>query len=247
MQRGTITILVIVGVALAAATASVVYHYSNQKHAQDFWGSATAKLIGNPSPVEALELKKADRNLSLDGDDEPAAEESNTEQSQEKSEATEKVPEKESGKAPEEPAPPTVKAFDFDGTAWIVSATKDAAAAKGINNLRRALVLDTTYNWSEQPPAGEPVWKYGLAMTDERDWVTVLFDFDSRRIALAGGRRTAVLNPEASAEFQQFFSDQFASGTPATEATPDKAATPQTETAQPAPTESTPAEPAATK
>jgi hypothetical protein len=215
MQRGTITILVIVGVAIAAATASVVYHYSNQKHAQDFWGSTTAKLIGNPSPVEALELKKADRNLSLDGDDEPAADEAKTEESKDKSATDEKTS--------QEPAAPTVKAFDFDGTAWVVSATKDAASAKGINNLRRALVLDTTYNWSEQPPAGEPVWKYGLAMTDERDWVTVLFDFDSRQIALAGGRRTAVLNPEASAEFQQFFADQFAAA------------------------ESTPAEPAAAK
>jgi hypothetical protein len=71
-------------------------------------------------------------------------------------------------------------------------------------------------------------------MTDERDWVTVLFDFDSRQIALAGGRRTAVLNPEASAEFQQFFTDQFA----AAESAPP---------AEPAPTESVPAEPAATK
>ena len=57
-------------------------------------------------------------------------------------------------------------------------------------------------------------------MTDQRDWVTVLFDFDTRQIALAGGRKTAVLNPEASAEFQQFFAGQFA----AENSTPEKAA-----------------------
>jgi hypothetical protein len=225
MQRGTITILVIVGVAIAAAGASVVYHYSNQKHAQDFWGSTTAKLIGNPSPVEVLELSKADSNLSLDSDDEPAAEEPKSETPTAKPDAGETPP--------AEPAPPTVRALDFDGTPWIVSATKDAAAARGINNLRRALVLDTTYNWSEQPPAGEPTWKYGLAMTDERDWVTVLFDFDTRQIAMAGGRRTAVLNPEASAEFQQFFADQFA-GTAASEATADKPANSETASPKPA-------------
>lgn len=209
MQRGTITILIILGVAVAAATASVVYHYSNQKHAQGFWGTATAGLIGNPSPVEVLQLSKADAGLSLspDADDDSAEGDA------------EKSSEAKSGEvdATAEPAPPTVKALEFNGTPWLVTSTKDAIAAKGINNLRRALVLDTTYNWSEPIPAGEPQWKYGLAMTDQRDWVTVLFDFDTRQIALAGGRKTAVLNPEASAEFQQFFAGQFAAENSASE------------------------------
>jgi hypothetical protein len=202
MQRGTITILIILGVAVAAATASVVYHYSNQKHAQQFWGTTTAKLIGNPSPVEVLELSKPDGPLSLEADtDDPPAEASEEKSAEQKAGAE---------NAAAEPAPPTIKAFEFNGTPWVVTATKDAIAAKGINNLRRALVLDTTYNWSETAPPGDPQWKYGLAMTDQRDWVTVLFDFETRQIALAGGRKTAVLNPEASAEFQQFFAGQFA-------------------------------------
>lgn len=237
MQRGTITILIILGVAVAAATASVVYHYSNQKHAQQFWGTTTAKLIGNPSPVEVLQLSKPDGPLALEADSDDPPAETSAETSDDKSAAQ---PEG-ADSAPAEPVPPTIKALEFNGTPWVVTSTKDALAAKGINNLRRALVLDTTYNWSEAAPAGDPQWKYGLAMTDQRDWVTVLFDFETRQIALAGGRKTAVLNPEASAEFQQFFAGQFVAEkapveAPAADATPADTAKPEASQPEPATT-----------
>ncbi len=108
---------------------------------------------------------------------------------------------------------PTAKAVEFDGTPWMIVHSKDAAAAKGITNLRRALVVDTTYDWGE-PTTAEPHWTHGLAVEDGHDWATVLFDFDSRQIGLAGGRRTALLNPEANSEFQGFFREQFTAPEP---------------------------------
>jgi hypothetical protein len=231
MQRGTITILIIVSVAVLAAIASVFYHYRNQQNAQRFWGTQTAQLIDKAPQVKVLTLGAADASLSLPGDDDAA--ESAAEESEKK--ATE-----------EAAAEPTVKALEFNGTPWIVMQSKDAAQAKGISNLRRVLVLDTTFDWSEPPSETEPRWAYGLAVEDGRDWATVLFDFDSRQVGLAGGRKTAILNPEANDAFKTFFAEQFPPAAPATDATPAEPAA-KPEAAEPAseptpPKDATPAD-----
>jgi hypothetical protein len=189
MKRGTIVILIIVIVAVAAASASVWYHYRNQRRAQQFWGTTTAVLIDKAPHVELVRLGDVDRTLSLDADvaETPAAEE----------------------KPADPDAPPPPKAVEFNQTPWIVVETKDAAQAKGIANLRRALVLDTTFDWTSPPPADEPQWQYGVSVNDGRNWGTVLFDFDSRQVGLAGGRKTALLEAEANRDFQQFFAEQF--------------------------------------
>ncbi len=211
MQRGTITILIIVSVAVIAAVFSVVYHYRNQQHAQQFWGTQTARLIDKAPQVEVMALGEADAGLSISDDDEPPVEDQTADA--EKS-AEEKVA-----------AESTIKALEFDGTVWIVTASKDAAQAKGIANLRRALVLDTTYDWADPPADAEPRWTYALAIEDGHDWATVLFDFDTRQVGLAGGRKTALLNPEANAEFKGFFNEQFtASGSEKQTVSPEPAA-----------------------
>lgn len=213
MQRGTITILLILGVAIVAATASVVYHYANQRYAQDFWGAPTAALIDKAPHAEVITLAPAEPGLSLgaEADDEPA-EEAPAEEKPAEEKPAEEQPSTEVAPAEAAPETPTIKALEFNGLAWIVSDSKDAAGARGINNLRRALVLDTTYNWSELPSTEDPTWQYGLAVNDGQNWATVLFDFKARLVGLAGGRRTAVLNPEASTEFEKFFAEQFAPG-----------------------------------
>ncbi len=125
---------------------------------------------------------------------------------------------------------------------WIVLESKDASAAKGITNLRRALVLDTTYDWTSPPPESEPKWKYGLAISDKRTWATVLFDFDSRQVGLSGGRQTVLLDPEASKDFEEFFAEHFpepasedaeseSSAEPADKPADEKASQPATEPA----------------
>jgi hypothetical protein len=188
MKRGTIAILIILVVALAAAAASVVYHYRNQRRAQQFWGTATAVLIDKAPQVEVLQLGQPGGAIALDDDgQQPAHEETSVEAD----------------------ARPTTRAVEFDQVPWIVVASKDAAAAKGIANLRRALVLDTTFDWSERSEPTPPRWQYGVSMSDGKNWAAVLFDFDSRQVGLTGGRKTVLLDPEASEEFRQFFAEQF--------------------------------------
>jgi hypothetical protein len=192
MKRGTIVILIILVVALAAAGASLVYHYRNQRRAQQFWGTTTAVLIDRAPQVEVLELGEPGQDIALDAGDseQPAAGEKGDD-----------------GDAPQ-PASAR-KAVEFNQVPWIVLKSKDAAAAKGIANLRRALVLDTTYDWSKEAAADDPHWQYGVAISDGKNWAAVLFDFDSRQVGLTGGRKTALLDPEANAEFRQFFAEQF--------------------------------------
>lgn len=198
MQRGTITILLILAVAVLAATASVFYHYANQRYAQDFWGVQTAALIDKAPVVEVMRLGEADPNSSV-AEEAPSETENET------------AADSAAGKQ-EEPAAevPATKALEFNETPWVVLETRDARPAKGISNLRRALVLDTTYNWSDVPPESDPVWQYALGVNDGRDWASVLFDFDSRRVGLAGGRKVAILHEEAAREFKGFFEEQFA-------------------------------------
>jgi hypothetical protein len=202
MKRGTIVILIILVVAVVAAGASVWYHYRTQHRAQQFWGSTTAVLIDKAPQVEVLRLGEVDRTISLDADeaDEPAADEK-----------------------PEDPdAPPPPKAVEFNQTPWIVLEAKDAAAAKGIANLRRALVLDTTFDWTSPPPADEPRWKYGVSVNDGKNWAAVLFDFESRQVGLTGGRKTALLAAEANHDFRQFFAEQFSQEAQKLEEAPPK-------------------------
>ncbi len=224
MQRGTITILLILAVAVLAATASVFYHYANQRYAQEFWGVQTAALIDKAPTVEVMRLGEVDPSQAVTSD----------EPSDSESEKTEDAPaEKQEQPAEEDPA---AKALEFNETAWLVLETRDAAPAKGISNLRRALVLDTTYNWSDVPPVSEPVWQYALGVTDGRDWASVLFDFQSRRVGLAGGRKVAILHEEAAREFQGFFEEQFAAEkeTPAGEVPAATEESPAESTADPA-------------
>ncbi len=100
-------------------------------------------------------------------------------------------------------------AVEFGGRSWTVQTAKAATAAPGLTNIRRALVQDTTFDWTRPPGADEPEWQYALEFSDGRNWATVLFDFDSDRIALTGARKTALLDRAASDEMRLFFLEQF--------------------------------------
>jgi len=188
MKRGSIVIVILLVIAISAAGLSVWYHYQNQRRPLEFWGPATAHLIDRADEAELLALGEPDRGLELTDDTFDAAE-----------------PE-------EEPdAEPRVKALEFNQVPWIVVDSKDAAGAKGLSNLRRALVLDRTFEWSDRAvdDDAEPHWQYAMSMNDGRNWATVLFDFDSRQVGLTGGRKTIRLAPETNADFRQFFAEQF--------------------------------------
>ncbi len=195
MNRGKLVIMAIVSVALASAIFSTWYHYRGQHQALDFWGSRTALLIAEGPEVRVYQL----------GESAPAAEEST---------GNDNPPPGGDSAAPaegtpEEEAPP--KSVEFAGFEWKVVGAQDAKQAKGISNVRRALVQDTTFDWKAPRDQEEPIWEYALAVNDGRYWATLLFAFETRHVALAGGKKTTLLDREANADLHEFFVEQFGS------------------------------------
>jgi len=181
-NRGKLVIVGILFVALLAAAFSAWYHYRGQHRAQEFWGTTSAVLIAKAPLAELLRLGES----SLASEDEE--------------------PEQESA---DDEAPSHPTAVAFGNQHWKVLEVKDALAAKGIGNLRLALITDTTFEWDGSAGDKEPNWQYGLSFSDKRNWATVLFDFETGRVALTGGKKTARLVADANRDFKEFFAEQF--------------------------------------
>jgi hypothetical protein len=109
-----------------------------------------------------------------------------------------------------EPEPPEGPSVEFNNQFWKVTGDADVIQAKGIANIRQALVQDVCYDWRAAPPKEPANWQYALEFNDGKLWATVLFDFDSRQLALAGGKRSAMLDAAVNADWKQFFAEQFA-------------------------------------
>jgi hypothetical protein len=90
-----------------------------------------------------------------------------------------------------------------------VLASREAAKARGMSNVRRALVIDTTFDWESATPAGQPRWQYAIDFRDGSRGAMVLFDFDTHQVASALGQPTTLLDPAANADMRQFFAEQF--------------------------------------
>ncbi len=213
MQRGTITILIILGVAVAAATASVVYHYSNQKHAAGRFGAtATARLIGKPSAwSKSLELSKADAGPLAHA---PTLTSPTPQISTSWRRETSRI--QDEARAPTRPRP-NRRVADRQSSgvrrhALDRASAKDAAARQGHQqHPPRAGARHDVRLVRATPADAEPEWQYAMAITDSKNWATVLFDFDTRQRGLTGrpqDGRPRIRKP--THDFQQFFAEQFA-------------------------------------
>ena len=221
-NSGKIVIVTILVVALGAAAFAAWYQYRGQRNALEFWGATTAQLIADAPQITLIELGEAGPAESESDDVEPAAADES------------------------ETAGP--KSLEYGELAWRVTSAKPGQDAPGIKNIRRALVQNTTFDWTSPPADDEPEWQYALAFTDNRNWATVLFDFETGRVALTGGKKTALLDPAAGKDLREFFAEQFAGADPAepaTEAATDEPPVegetpPADQPAEPSPAESAP-------
>lgn len=188
-NSGKIVIVTIVVVALGAAAFAAWYQYRGQKNALDFWGTTSAVLIAEAPQISIFELGEAGPSEQDQDEPEPAEAEG-----------------AEAGYP---------KSLEYADRSWKVLSAKAGHEAPGIKNIRRALVQDTTFDWKTTPKDDEPEWQYAIAFTDNRNWATVLFDFETGRVALTGGKKSAPLDPAASKDLREFFAEQFAGSAPA--------------------------------
>ncbi len=180
-NRGKLVIVTMLGVGLCAAAFAAWYQYRGQHRAHDHWGTTSAVLISEAPRVTVLWLGESGPQEESTFQDQPAD---------------------------AEPARP--RRVEFGDRSWKVLSSKDGQAARGIKNIRQALVQDTTFDWNSPPLDEEPEWQYAIGFTDNRNWATVLFDFETGRVALTGAKKTALLDPSAKKELQEFFAEQFA-------------------------------------
>jgi hypothetical protein len=219
-NSGKIVIVTIVAVALGAAAFAAWYQYRGQKNALDFWGTTSAVLIAEAPEISIFELGEA--GPSEQEQDEPEAAEA------EDAEATHP------------------KSLEYADRSWKVLSAKPGREAPGIKNIRRALVQDTTFDWKTTPSDVEPEWQYAIAFTDHKNWATVLFDFETGRVALTGGNKSAPLDPAANKDLREFFAEQFANSAPVDQTAEPPADQPPAEQGAPPadkPAEEIPAQP----
>jgi hypothetical protein len=176
-------ILGILAGALVATLFSLWYHIQNGRRALAYWGSDTALVIARAPEIDAIELAPADQPAEAKAD---AA-------------ASEPV----GAAAQERP----VQRFGLGGKFYQAVAVKDASQARGVSNIRRALVLDVTYQW-DAPPTGEPTWEYALEFRDGPRSALVLFDFNTHQVGFAQGTQGIQLDPAANDDWRKFFVEQ---------------------------------------
>jgi hypothetical protein len=102
-----------------------------------------------------------------------------------------------------------IQRLGIGGEFYLVAATRDATEARGLSNIRRAMVLDASYDWSSAAETAKPSWQYGMDFSDSAQQVMVLFDFESRRVGSTVNEKTTVMQPEAAADWQKFFEEQW--------------------------------------
>ena len=96
----------------------------------------------------------------------------------------------------------------INGRVWQVVARKDVAGARGFSHVRRALVMDGTFDWDEPPEDCIPEWTDGLRFVQEGREAIVVWSFDCPRAALVGGERVISIRPVAEG-LRAFFDEQF--------------------------------------
>ncbi len=192
---GKLVIVAIFAVALASVAVSTWYHYQGARRPIELWGSPNAVLVAQAPRIDALRLGRPSSSASPQKEDQPP------------------------DAQPGESAPsdqPRERLF-VGSHAYEVLASKDVSTAHGITNIRRALVLDPTFDWTSPEPGGHPHWQFALEFSDHDRSATLLFDFDSRQVGAAGTHKTGLLDPTASDDIQKFFAEQFE---PAAQSTP---------------------------
>lgn len=107
-----------------------------------------------------------------------------------------------------------IERLGIGGEFYVITANKDAAEARGLSNIRRAMVLDASYDWTGAGEAATPHWQYAMEFAENAPRVMVLFDFESRRVGTTASAKTTVMRPEAATDWQKFFEEQWAEQPP---------------------------------
>jgi hypothetical protein len=112
------------------------------------------------------------------------------------------------------------EAIELVGRKYAVAKRIDVTKAKGLHNLRQALLTDATYEWPTGLP-GDEVWRYALVFRDGRERCVVLLSEDcflARSVRRDGTLLVRMMEPPKGSDpelprpspFRVFFQEQLA-------------------------------------
>ena len=179
---GKLVIVALVAIGLAAALFSQWYHRQSGRRALEFWGTETAVLIAQAPEIEVFELQAADVP--------PSAHDQRV------------TPERQADSRP-------IQRLGIGGRSYRVVRAKDASHARGVSNIRRAMVLDATYQWDAAAAAEKPAFQYAIEFRDGDRGAIVFFDFDRGQVGSTGSTTTVALDPSVVADWRSFCQEQF--------------------------------------
>jgi hypothetical protein len=120
--------------------------------------------------------------------------------------------------APDDSAPDAAgiaagESIEVDGRRYLVRQRREITGARGLVNIRRALVDDATFDWQDVGDDCLPDWSDALEFSDDSGRVIVLFSFDCPRVRSLPGEAQASIGPTAAA-LRAFMAEQFAPDAP---------------------------------
>ena len=197
-NAGKLVIIAIVAIALALALFSLWYHRQGGRRSLTFWSTEAAVLIARAPQIECIELSLAEQaRPATPLPDQPAVD-------------GEHAAEQGAAPAAKGPGDRPIQRLGIGGRFYSVEAAVDSSHARGVSNIRRAMVLDATYRWDADAGAEQPTWQYAMEFRDQARSVMVLFDFERGVVGSTANARLAALDPAAVHDWRAFFEEQFA-------------------------------------
>jgi hypothetical protein len=102
-----------------------------------------------------------------------------------------------------------IERLGIGGEFYVIEGSQNATEARGLSNIRRAMVLDASYDWTAAQEPAKPHWQYAMEFTDGIQRGIVLFDFESGRVGSNVNSKTTVMQPEAASDWRKFFEEQW--------------------------------------
>ena len=109
--------------------------------------------------------------------------------------------------AADSPAESELDSIEFDGVRLVVLRRADVSTARGITNVRRALLDDGSFAWDAADPC-RPQWTHALRFSNDAAETLLLLSFECPQAAAVKVRRTASIAPSAAA-LREFVEEQF--------------------------------------
>ncbi len=187
--KSIVTLLVVLGVALAGA--NVWHRYATTDRIHRRWGAETMELIARAPQAEWLKLAAA--------------------RSAERGEAG-RTDGQQTGSAGS-----LLKdaALEIDGSEYFIVERGDLISARGFSNLRHALGQNGSYNWADDLGPSES-WRWAIVFADADRHVTLLVDEDAQWLKpLNATGLTSTVPVEATAQMSAGLKKFFAEQTPA--------------------------------